>query len=85
MARAIGSIGGDECSYLGNAVLLTIVGLLKAALDGDDSLRAGHLELKVGVIGDGHELGEEWSTKEGVVDTGEVNDLKGERLLMEVV
>jgi len=59
--------------------------LLKAALDGDDSLRAGHLELEVGVVGDGHKLGEAQPIKEGVVDTEEVDDLKGERLLAEVV
>jgi hypothetical protein len=34
--RAIGSTGGDECGCLGDAVLLAIVGLLEAALDGDD-------------------------------------------------
>jgi hypothetical protein len=31
--------------------------LLEAALDGDDPLRARHLELEVGVIRDDHELG----------------------------
>jgi hypothetical protein len=30
---------------LGDIVLLALVGLLKAALDGDDPLRVGHLEL----------------------------------------
>jgi hypothetical protein len=65
--------------------LLTIVGLLKAVLDGDDPLRAEHLELQVGVVGDDHELGEERSTKEGMVDTGEVDNLKFEWLLAEIV
>ena len=70
---------------MGNTVLLIVVGLLEAALDGDDPLRAGHLELQVGVVGDGHELGEAWSTEEGMVDAREVNHIKGERLLAEVV
>jgi hypothetical protein len=38
--------------------------LLEVVLDGDDPLRAGHLELQVGVVGDGHEFGEERSTEE---------------------
>jgi hypothetical protein len=59
--------------------------LLKAILDGDDPLRAEHLELQVGVVGDGHELGEEWSTEEGMADTGEVDNLKFEWLLAEIV
>jgi hypothetical protein len=43
------------------------------------------LELEVGVVRDNHELGEAWSIEEGMVDTGEINALKGEGLLMEVV
>jgi hypothetical protein len=70
---------------LGDAVLLAVVGLLKAALNGDDPLRAGHLELEIGVVGDDHELGEAQSIEEGMVDTREVDDLEGERLLAEVV
>jgi hypothetical protein len=58
MARAVRSIGGDEHGRLGDIVLLAVVGLLEVALDGDDPLRARHLELKVGVVGDGLELGE---------------------------
>ena len=45
MARAVGSIGGNEHGRLGNVVLLTVVGLLEAALDGDDPLGASHLQL----------------------------------------
>jgi hypothetical protein len=52
--------------------------LLEVALHGDDPLRVGHLELQVGVVGDNHELGEARSTVEGMVDTGEVDDLEGE-------
>jgi hypothetical protein len=37
---AIRSTGGDQCDRLGNTVLLAVVGLLRAALNGDDPLRA---------------------------------------------
>jgi hypothetical protein len=70
---------------LGNAILLTVVGFLEAALDGDDPLRAGHLKLQISIVGEGHELGGAWSTEEGVVDTGEINHLEGEWLFVEVV
>ena len=66
-------------------ICLTIVGSLDAAIDGDDPLWAEHLELQVGVVGDGHELCEARSTEEGVLDTREVNHLEGEWLLTEVV
>jgi hypothetical protein len=79
------SIGGDERGRLGDVVLLVVVGLLEAALDDDDPLRARHLELQVGVVGNGHELGTAWFTKDGMVDIREVNNLKGEWLLAEVV
>ena len=85
MMRAVGSARGDECDHLGDAVLITVVGLLEDALDGDDPLWARHLELQVGVVGDDHELGEARLTKEGMVDAKEVNHLEGEWLLVEVV
>ena len=61
VARAIQIIGADEHDRLGDAVLLVVVSLLEATLDGDDPLRARHLELQVGVVGDGHELFIAWS------------------------
>jgi hypothetical protein len=82
---AAGSIGGDEHVHLGDAVLLAVVGLLEAALNGDDPLRAKHLELEVGVVGDGHELGEARSIEEGVVDTEKVDNFEVKWLLAEVV
>jgi hypothetical protein len=70
---------------LGDVVLLIVVGLLKATLDGDDPLQARHLELEVCLVRDDHELSEAWSTKKGMVDTRKVDYLKGEWFLMEVV
>ena len=40
---------------------LTEVGLLEVASYSDDSMRSKHLELQVGIVGDGHELGVAWS------------------------
>ena len=70
---------------MGDAVLLAVVGLLKTALNGDDPLWAGHLELLIGVAGDNHELGEAWLAQEGIVNAGEVDHLEGEWLIAEVV
>ena len=61
------------------------MGLLEVATYNDDPMWARHLELQVGVVGDDHELGKARSTEEVVVDVGEVNHLKGEWLLVEVV
>ena len=61
------------------------MGLLEVASYSDDSMRTGHLELQVGVVRDGHELGEVLSIEEGVVDSREVDHLEDEWLLVEVV
>jgi hypothetical protein len=52
--------------------------------DGDDSLGARHLELEVGVVGDGHELGVAWSSQHRVIGPSEPNYLEGEGFLSEV-
>jgi hypothetical protein len=44
MARFIEITGGDECGYLVDTVLVIVVGLLKAALDGDDPIWVRHLK-----------------------------------------
>jgi hypothetical protein len=54
------------------------VGLLKITSYGDDSARAGHLELHIGVVSDGHELGVAWLAQEGMVGARKVRYLKGE-------
>jgi hypothetical protein len=45
---------------------------------GDDAIRAGHLLLEVGVVGDGHELGIAWSPQNGMVGPTEPDNLEGE-------
>ena len=50
-------------SYRDVVVLpFTEVDLLKVATYGDDPVWARHVELQVGVVGDGHELGMAWPT-----------------------
>jgi hypothetical protein len=43
-----------------------------------------YLDLRVGVVGDGHELSKARSTEEGVVDTREVNHLEGDGSLQKL-
>jgi hypothetical protein len=52
--------------------------------DGDDPVGARHLELEVGVVGDGHELGVAWSPQHCVVGSSEPDHLKCEGFLSEV-
>jgi hypothetical protein len=52
--------------------------------DGDDPVGARHLELEVGVVGDGHELGIAWSPQHCVVSSSEPDHLKREGFLSEV-
>ena len=51
------------CNYRDIIVLPFIeVGLLEVASYGDDPVRTRHVELEVGVDGNGHELVVAWST-----------------------
>jgi hypothetical protein len=58
---------GDEGLEFGegldilHALHITFVRVSVRGADGDDPVRARHLELEVGVVGDGHELGIAWS------------------------
>jgi hypothetical protein len=52
--------------------------------DGDDPIGARHLELEVGVVGDGHELGIAWSPQHCVVGSSEPDHLEREGFLPEV-
>jgi hypothetical protein len=52
--------------------------------DGDDPVGARHLELEVGVVGDGHELGVAWSPQHCVVGSSEPDHLEREGFLSEV-
>jgi hypothetical protein len=52
--------------------------------DGDDPVGARHLELEVGVVGDGHELCVEWPPQYYVVGSSEPDHLEREGLPSEV-
>jgi hypothetical protein len=52
--------------------------------DGDDPVGARHLELEVGVVGDGHELGVAWPPQHCVVGFSEPDHLEREGFLSEV-
>ena len=59
---------------------LTLIGPLERSADCDDPTWAWHLELEVGVVGDGHELRVTRSPQNGMVDPGEPDYLEGEGL-----
>jgi len=50
-----------------NALNVALVGVLARRADGDDVVWSWHLELEVGVVGDGYELGVAWSSQDCVV------------------
>jgi hypothetical protein len=52
--------------------------------DGDDPMGAWHLELEIGVVRDGHELGVAWSPQRCVVGSSEPDHLEREGFLSEV-
>ena len=64
----------DHCRK-GNAVLVTMVGLLEASADGDHSIGVRYLQLKVGIVGNSHELRETLPPEHGKVAVGEVHHL----------
>jgi hypothetical protein len=74
--------------YEGLSVLHTLhVAFVRVAVrgsDGDDPVRARHLELEVGVVGDGHELGVARPSQHRMVGSSEPDDLEGESFLLKV-
>jgi hypothetical protein len=63
---------------------VALVSVAVCGPDGDDSLGAQHLELEVGVVGDGHEHGVERSPQHRVIGPSKPNYLEGEGFLLEV-
>ena len=59
--------------------------MLACRADGDDAIWAWHLELEVGVVEDGYELGVAWSPQNHVVDPVEPDHVKSKDLPPEVV
>jgi hypothetical protein len=62
----------------------TFVRVSVRGADGDDPVGARHLELKVGVVGDDHELGVAWPPQHCVVGSSEPDHLEREGFPSEV-
>ena len=55
---------GHQLDYslgLLNAFDVALIGVLARRADGDDAIRTRHLEIEIGVVGDGDKLGVAWS------------------------
>jgi len=82
---------GDEGHHLDYSVGLlgaldvALIGVLACRANGDDAIWSQHLELEVGVVGDGHELGITWPSQNRVVGPREPNHVEGEDLSNEVI
>jgi hypothetical protein len=75
---------GDEGLSILHALHVAFVRVSVRGSDGDDPVGAQHLELEVGVVGDGHELGVAWSPQHCVVGSSEPDHLEREGFLSEV-
>jgi hypothetical protein len=74
---------GEGLSVL-HALHVAFVRVSVRGADGDDPVEARHLELEVGVVGDGHELSVAWSPQYCVVDSSEPDHPEREGFLSEV-
>jgi hypothetical protein len=74
---------GEGLSVL-HALHVTFVRVSVRGSDGDDPVGARHIELEVGVVGDGHELGVAWSPQHRVVGSSEPDHLEREGFPAEV-
>ena len=59
-------LGSEGCRSKLVALDLALIGPLERSADGDDPTWAQHLEVEVGVVGDGHELRVTRSPQNGV-------------------
>jgi hypothetical protein len=71
---------GEGLSVL-HALHVAFVRVSVRGSDGDDPVGTGHLELEVGVVGDGHELGVARSPQHRVVGSSEPDHLEREGFL----
>jgi hypothetical protein len=74
---------GEGLSIL-HALHVAFVRVSVRGPDGDDPVGARHLELEVGVVGDGHEIGVAWSPQHRMVGSSEPDHLEREGFLSEV-
>jgi hypothetical protein len=74
----------DEGLGVLHALHVAFVHVSVRGADGDDPVGARHLELEVGVVGDGHELGVAWPPQHSVVGSLKPDHLEREGFLSEV-
>jgi hypothetical protein len=79
-----GGLGLGEGLSVLHAFHVAFVRMAVHGADGDDPVGTWHLELEVGVVGDGHELGIARSSQHCVVGPSEPNYLESEGFLSEV-
>jgi hypothetical protein len=77
-------LGFGEGLGILHALRVAFVCVSVRGADGDDPVGARHLELEVGVVGDGHELGVAWPPQRCVVGSSEPYHLEREGFLSEV-
>ena len=75
---------GDEGLGVLHALHVAFERVLVRGADGDDPVGARHLELQVGVVGDGHELRVAWPSQYRVVGSSELDHLERQGLPSEV-
>jgi hypothetical protein len=75
---------GDEGLGVFHALHVTFERVFVHGADGDDPVGARHLELQVGVVGDGHELHVTWPPQYRVVGSAEPDHLERQGLPSEV-
>jgi hypothetical protein len=73
-------LGLNECLDVLDTLNVALVGVVVCGTDGDDSRRAWHFQLEVGVIWDDHELGVAWPSQNNMIGTSEPYHLKSEDL-----
>jgi hypothetical protein len=74
----------DEGLGVLHALHIAFVRVSVRGADGDDPVGARHLDLEVGVVGDGHELGVAWPSQHCVVGPSESDHLEREGFPSEV-
>jgi hypothetical protein len=77
-------LGLSEGLSVLHALHVSFVRVSVRGSDGDDLVGARHLELEVGVVGDGHELGVARSPQHRVVGSSEPDHLERKGFLSEV-
>ena len=72
--------GGDDRGGVAAAFDFALVSATEGGADGDDLVGAQHFQLKVYVVGDGHELRVAWSSQDGMESSWEPHYVEGEGL-----